>query len=235
MLTNNFPSTEPFYNRDFSYQLVHLTYRLANSIPKAYILRLKDDYELALQIANRGDVALLDQWLPADQPRTVAAVKDHFCLRYDHLLHQATDGPMFLADQAAKEEIRKSWLHFTRKGAIELIALCVMSNHVHVILRHPNPSGLTSFDWLLGRHKQYTATQINRLQAAKGRQVWAARGFDRDIRPGKFWTVLWYLINNPLQAKMTDNPLHWRGTWVKTGLVEGTRDLHTHGLIIPGH
>ena len=223
MLSSRFQNTEPFLNRDFSHQVVHLNYRLANSIPRAYILRLKEEYEMALQAVARNDQRMLRQWIPnVEPPISEDQVKDHFALRYDELLHRITDGPMFLADQKVKEIVRDSWLYFEKLGQIELIALCVMSNHVHVMLRHPSPDGVTSFKQLLDHHKRFTGTQINRLQQVIGREVWAPKGFDRDVRPGRFWEVFWYVINNPKQAGMTSTPLSWRGTWAKPGLVEGT-------------
>lgn len=226
MSSSRFTHTEPFHNRDFTSQVVHLNYRLAHSLPKAHVLRLKEAYDIALQAAGRNDQAMLRQWFPAaTAPLTVDDVKDHFFIQYDELLHRVTNGPMFLAEQAAKEEVKKSWLHFQRLGMIEVIALCVMSNHVHVLLRHPSPEGVTSFKALLERHKQFTGTQINRLQRAKGRDVWAGKGFDRDVRPGTFWKVFWYIVNNPVKAGLTQEPLRWRGTWVQPGLINGTNIL----------
>jgi hypothetical protein len=56
-------------------------------------------------------------------------------------------------------------------------------------------------------------TQLNRLQNKTGRKVWATLIWDRDIRSGKSTQVLWYVLNNPKKAGITDNVLSWHGNW----------------------
>lgn len=202
--------------RPLRHQPMHLIYRLKGSIPKVAALKL-------LQWKNGAlDELQAEYGLPEKMSgnrlityvRKQEQIQDVFELRYEQLLGGVKNGPYWLSDERAKRAVIDSWLHLEQAGEVQLFAISVMSNHVHVLLQHPNPDGCTHIDELLLRHKEYTAFRINRLHEQTGRRFWARPFYDRDVRPGRFYHTLWYVINNPLVADLTTDPLNWSGTYV---------------------
>lgn len=136
-----------------------------------------------------------------------------YYLGYERMLHGISDGPMFLADPGAKAIVIDSWHHIAKQYDIAVYAICVMSNHVHVLLRANAEDAEIEFEILMERHKRFTGREINRLHNSKGRRVWAEDPFDKDVRPGCFTQVLWYILNNPKKAGITDDVLNFPGNW----------------------
>lgn len=89
-----------------------------------------------------------------------------------------------------------------------------MSNHVHILLSNTDENGSIDFKDLLRRHKHFTATQINKLLHRTGKRLWAKHAFDRDVRRKTYGTVLWYILNNPVKAGLTESPLEWHGNYL---------------------
>ena len=212
-------TTLPFENRDNTHWPVHIIYRLRGSIPQALIYRLKIDYERALAAAKAKDEATVRIYLETEDT-SVYAVKAIFQQKYDTLLHQVNSGPHWLQDPLLQEEVIKSWLYLEQQGHVLIHAISVMSNHVHVLLRHPQEEGMTDILWATEQHKRYTGMQGNRHLGRIGQRFWAPGCFDRDVRPGKFRVVLAYVLNNPVKAGLTTTPLDWSGNYLSPAMRE---------------
>ena len=211
--------------RPLRHQPMHLIYRLKGSVPKVAALKLlqwknealdelQAEYGLPEKMSGDRLIAYVDKQ---------EQIQDVFELRYEQLLGGAKQGPYWLSDERAKREVINSWLHLERMGEVQLFAISVMSNHVHMLLQHPDPDGCTHVDEILFRHKKYTGTRINQLQEKTGRRCWARPFYDRDVRPGRFYKTLWYVINNPVAANLTVAPLDWCGTYVTPALLQELR------------
>ena len=200
----------------------HYIYRLSGSLPQAIVgqltQRLEADFDaVAIRFgpAHRRSVAEERAYQAA-----IDELRAAYEMRYDEALHRVKEGPHFLQSTAVKQQVINSWLKLEELGEVKVHAISVMSNHVHVILSHPDPKGSKPIHNFFERHKRFTATKINRLQNAKGRRVWATAVFDRDIRPGAYRRVLAYVLNNPVKAGLTDEPLNWVGNYVAPGLFD---------------
>ena len=132
---------------------------------------------------------------------------------------------MYLASPAAKEMIIKSWHHIARQRNLTIYAISVMSNHVHIILKANVMTDRIPLREVMRDHKKFTGTQLNRLHGTPGRRVWAEKEYSRIIRHDKFETVLWYVLNNPVKAGLTDDAVRWYGNFWATELKEGFIDL----------
>jgi hypothetical protein len=120
---------------------------------------------------------------------------------------------MFLSSPEAKRIVIDSWLHIAVQYGLVIYAISVMSNHVHVILCTEKEEAEADLLLIMDRHKRFTGNKLNKLQDAKGREVWAEKIFDRDVRPGRFTAALWYVLNNPKKAGLTEDVLDWCGNW----------------------
>jgi len=135
---------------------------------------------------------------------------------YEQLVHDRSEGPKFLSNPASQKIIIDSWKYIAKTLNIAIYIVCVMSNHVHVILRGNDRDCDIDLEELMLSHKKFTATQINKTDNKKGRRVWAKDFFDRAIRKGSFTTVFWYVLKNPVLAGIVNNPFEYNGTWFDT-------------------
>ena len=200
---------------------MHIIYRLRgsflHSVAAEFINELNTEMAQLKQSFAQSDpthAVVQSAW-----SEKLAVLRQNYHLKYDHILDNMNEGPAFLADAKAKRCIIESWLHLAKTDRLEIYAISVMSNHVHVLLAYAEPRGFVDIHKLFARHKRFTATVINQLQNKKGRKVWAATVFDRDVRPGGFQNVLWYILNNPVKVGLTDDPINWNGNYVKPDLL----------------
>ena len=202
---------------------LHLTYRLYGSIPNLPLQKLHSSHRLRK--------ARLEETFPASERAAdreaktlyreacLAAEVDHY-LAYDYLLDRPTAGPRYLRGAAAKRVVIESWHHIARQKGLKIYAISVMDNHVHLLLENRSEERLVSLTDILENHKKWTGTQLNRLHGMKGRRVWAEKEYSRTVRRGGFEHVLWYVLNNPVKAGVTDDPLIWYGNWWSPELYE---------------
>ena len=195
---------------------VHITYRLYGSIPNLPLQRLHESHRLQL--------AKLKERFPAPrQMEERSALRSYregneeaavrFYLGYDNLLDRALVGPTFLATPQAKQLIIESWHTLAHLRHLNIHAISVMSNHVHIILESREEQSPFYLEALLRDHKRYTGRELNKLNGTPGRRVWAEKQYDRMIRRGKFEQVFWYVLNNPVKAGLTDDGVTWFGNY----------------------
>jgi len=134
----------------------------------------------------------------------------------DRYLDPAVDGPANLGDPNAARIVDD----FIRSGAGQhygLFAWCVMSNHVHVLLK---PNG--ELKDVMQRIKGSTSFRINALQRERGRILWQDESYDHWVRDEEeLFRIIGYIENNPVAAGLCQHPADWpwssarlRSDWV---------------------
>jgi REP element-mobilizing transposase RayT len=106
-------------------------------------------------------------------------------------------------------------IEFVRRHIIEgshksyyLSALCVMPDHVHIIL---SPRTGLTLSQIMQRIKGGSAFKINNLRGQRGR-LWQVEYWDRIIRSETDWQEkLGYMLRNPVEEGLTDDPWMWIG------------------------
>jgi REP element-mobilizing transposase RayT len=202
----------------------HITYRLHGSIPNLPLSRLhaahrlrRTKIQLAIDRARaNGEREVLRELI---EYRT-GSDRLHY-VGYERLLHDQRSGAFYLDSTAAKQVVLGSWHHLARRAGIDLYAISVMGNHVHVIAASSDPDALVDLDRVLTVHKRFTATELNRLHDTPGRRVWAEKEYSRIVRHGGLEQAIWYVLNNPVKAGLTTDPLRWAGNWWAPALWEG--------------
>ncbi len=114
-------------------------------------------------------------------------------------------GPVWLADPDCAAIIADALRQFDGQR-YDLLAWCVMPNHVHVLIRQfeGRPLGGVVKSW-----KSYTARMINRRLGRTG-AFWAADYFDRYTRDeSQFISAVRYIENNPVKAGLCAVPEDW--------------------------
>lgn len=202
-------------NRPLTYHPVHLIYRLSGSLPSAVLSRLKTSHKEALeQLAGRyTQKELRDERIYQLYHREKSELEAQFQQAYDDTLDAVSTGPRFLAEPALQRIVIDSWRQMEAMDWVNVYAVSVMPNHVHVLASHAEELGLTPLEPLMEKHKRYTGRRINQHLGREGRRVWDKQVFDRDIRPKAFGTVFWYILNNPVKAGLCEEVVSWSGNY----------------------
>ena len=147
-----------------------------------------DGYDIVQHVVFR-----LQDSLPADAENSRDEVLDR------------GHGEAVLQDVRCAQIVAETLRHYHGER-YELLAWCVMPNHVHVLLA-------TNADHQLGAivqaWKSFTARQINAQLGTQGR-VWAADYFDRFMRDEiHYQATKAYIEANPVKAGLCANPEDW--------------------------
>jgi putative transposase len=193
----NLPHLQPVGSAFF------VTFRLFGSIPFDKIYELKVNYSNRLQeIYKIPEVQLKNQLL--------LNVREEYFEKFDEVLQKVKKGPHFFSDpdviKIVEAELKK------HDGDLyELIAYCIMSNHVHIVIDTEIQLFYTD-DWLqlektykpldkiLKQIKGATARNIN-LYLKRTGQLWERESYDVYIKNEKMLNnVIAYTLNNPVKA-----------------------------------
>lgn len=110
-----------------------------------------------------------------------------------------------------------------RRFGFDVLAYCLMTNHVHVI---GTPKQEDSLAKAIGRtHFRYTQ-YINRMHRRSG-HLWQNRFYSCALGEVHLWRALCYVERNPIRAKMVR--LAWRYRWSSAQAHVGQAD--TSGLL----
>lgn len=171
-----------------------ITFRLAGSLPREVVLRLMEEREMRLREAAT---------LPATDPNA----NPRFFSTFDAELDRADHGPCYL-NGAAEAAIVQAALHFADGSGYKLLAYCLMSNHVHLVVHLP-AEATTPLARTLQRLKSHTARYLNRLRGGSGR-VWQRESYDRCIRNDReLAATVAYTLNNPVKAGLVREWQQW--------------------------
>jgi len=168
-----------------------ITYRLADSLPRAVVSRIREQYRADRVRGMTGPMA----------SRRLSRRMNRY-LRAGH-------GECLLREPAIAELTIDTWRHFDGER-YQLITWCVMPNHGHVILRlfHGSELARVVHSW-----KSYTAKVANRLLARSG-EFWAREYYDRCIRDEKeLLRTVRYVLQNPAKAGLVDWPYVGGAGW----------------------
>jgi len=106
-------------------------------------------------------------------------------------------GRVFFTDDDRATYLR--WLQeYAGKHAIEVLAYCLMTNHVHLVMVPATGHGLHRA--LKPLHMRY-AQRVNRARKWKG-HLWQGRYFASALDASFVWTAIRYVERNPVRAGM---------------------------------
>lgn len=96
------------------------------------------------------------------------------------------------------------------RGNCRLHALCVMPDHVHLIVE---PLQNITLARIMQKFKGGSALKINRMRGNQG-PLWQIESWDRIIRDDEeYLEKLNYILQNPVKAVLTDDPWTWCGSY----------------------
>jgi putative transposase len=112
---------------------------------------------------------------------------------------------VFFSDQ--NREIYLEWLReYAERCSVDILAYCLMINHVHLVLVPSTSQGLHRM--LKPLHTRY-AQNVNRAMGWKG-HLWQGRFFSSALDETYLWAAVRYVERNPVRAKITDRAEDYR-------------------------
>ena len=184
--------------------IIFITYRLAFSLPQAFYkkesikkIKLRMQKEIHKNHQRRNEIT--------------SKYEFKLFLIEDHYYPEINKSPQWLRERKIAEIVEESllWGHLKR---YELFSYCIMSNHVHVLIRPmkiKNGEKFYSLKDIMYSHKRYTAHKANKILERSG-NFWYREFYDHYIRNEKeFRNVLRYIYYNPVKAKLVSEPEDW--------------------------
>ena len=188
-----------------------ITFRLAGSLPKEAIDQLKQkSKEFREKCRNTN--------LTAEKRNQFEAKLFRIC---DHLLDNSSSGPVWLSNDNVAQIVTDT-LHFYDRQRYDLYAFSIMSNHVHLVLRHiqKNYDVDLPVTVIMKLIKSYTGKECNKLLKRNGK-FWQNESFDRLIRDDyELENVISYTLNNPVKANLVSDWRDWPYTYCKPEFAE---------------
>jgi len=189
----------------------HLVFRLAGSLP----LQVIEELRIEQQRFERHTRSLKGK---AERQKQLDQFRSEYFERFDALLDGSKTGPKWLADPAVASIVKEA-IHHRDGRVFDLLAYCIMPNHVHLVADVGRNDIPTYNDQPLFRIlqslKRHTARQCN---LALGRQgsFWQDESYDHVIRDdSELERTIWYVLENPVNAGLVDSWEKWPWSYCK--------------------
>ena len=177
-----------------------ITFRLAGSLPRETIAALREKQEQGKTTLSRiGD---------ATERRAFG--------RWDTALDTSNNGLRWLADPQIAAIVVEA-LHYRHGQVYNLVAFCIMFNHVHLVCMPLAQENGTYYalSRILQSLKRHTARQANKILHRQG-TFWQAESYDHVVRDAdELERIAQYVINNPVKAGLVSNWEAWPWTYVQ--------------------
>ncbi|HEY5792257.1 MAG TPA: class I tRNA ligase family protein [Chthoniobacterales bacterium] len=166
------------------------TFRLADSLPESALAELSEDRRYLIAKAGRGE--------PLSSAEA-AEWRKLFTEKIESLL-DAGHGDCPLGKPEIATLVENALKHFDGER-YDLLAWCVMPNHVHVVF---TPIGDHSLSGILHSWKSFTANKANEALGRTG-EFWQRESYDHLIRNSEeFSRQVQYALANPEKAGLRD-------------------------------
>lgn len=186
-----------------------ITCRLAGSIPPPVRLALIQEAE--------SEARRLDDVADKTERSNMAYLMHRKAFgRWDATLDAAVSGPTWLKDPRIANIVTDS-LRFRDGKQHDLLAFCIMPNHIHVVLTplSDNEGHYPSLTAIMQSIKGHTARKSNRELGRDG-QFWQHESYDHWVRDGaELQRIVQYVVNNPVKARMVDHWQDWPWAYCK--------------------
>lgn len=96
--------------------------------------------------------------------------------------------------------------HYAGKFGVEVLAYCLMTNHVHHLLVPPDETAIAQ---VMQPLNTLYAHHINTRMDWQG-HLWQERFYSAPVDNSYFWIALRYIERNPVEAKMVDHACNFR-------------------------
>jgi putative transposase len=136
--------------------------------------------------------------------------------RYYHVIARGNRGKDIFWSISDRRYLQKHLKKYCKETGIKLLVLCLMDNHLHMILRQGSGDSISK---LMQRFLCSYSMYFNKKYGTKG-HTFQGR-FESKLLPTlkDIMTCLRYIRNNPVKAAITKRPDGYRWTWVNDFLL----------------
>lgn len=187
-----------------------VTFRLADSLSRAVVAELWAEGERRDAALSRiSDLEERCRWAYLNERRAFG--------QWDKALDAASGGPRWLSDSQVTGVVNEA-LHYRDGREYDLLAFCIMPNHVHLVCTPLMREDGTyhALSRILQSLKRHTARQANRILKRQG-SFWQAESYDHFVRDeNELDRIVRYVIRNPVKAGLVSDWESWPWTFAKT-------------------
>lgn len=188
---------------------IFITFRLANSLPKEVIEKLRmEKEEVEKKIAQMSD--------NEEREKQLYLAHRRFFGKWDDALDTLAHGEKYLSNPQIADLVAESLLY--RDGKVyDLEAFSIMPNHGHVVFAPLEGSDGKYFSLSTIMHslKLHTALEANKVLGREG-SFWQHENYDHYVRnEDELERIIKYVIYNPVKAGLVDDWKQWKWTYCK--------------------
>jgi REP element-mobilizing transposase RayT len=183
-----------------------VTFRLADSLPRAVLLKYQGERAERLQRLYANHEAAEKIGTSARTQHTLDEIERDYFRKLEKYLDKGC-GECWLRRPEIAELVAGA-IGFFADDRYRLDAWVVMPNHIHVVL-WPMPNHTLSR--IVQTWKRYTAREANKPLNRTGKTFWQPEPFDHWIRSDEEHArCCRYVVNNPSKARLCSTPEDWR-------------------------
>ncbi len=175
-----------------------VTFRLNNSLPLHILTKLRSDYQNEIKEAKetiRSSTILKS---------CLTEIFDEYFIDFDTLLDQYTTA-FNLTENKTISQILINAIEFSNNKDYQIIAYCIMPNHVHLIIFKLKKPLFQIMKVLKG----FSAREINKVLNRKG-TFWHPESYDNVVRSrNELYNKIMYTLNNPVKAGLVNHYEDW--------------------------
>ena len=194
-----------------------ITFRLAGSLPASVHRKLKEQRENELKQLSqkyRGKEFEREKY---------KAEKRHFA-RLDEWLDHASTGPHWLKEERLARIVADK-IHDLNGKNYELIAYCIMSNHVHLLFDMAGYDQISPTN-IAGKTKAYPVADTMRLLKGNTSRFcnlaldrtgafWYKESYGHYVRDNEeLCRIVEYILNNPVKAGLVKHWQEWKFSYL---------------------
>ncbi len=199
----NLPHLQPLGGTFF------VTYNLSGSVPMHVIEKWEEEYKIDKKKIKENKNA---KWNDLDN------LNKRYFLKKDKFLDETKNGKFYLQQDKIAEEVISS-LRFWDTKKIDLLAYCIMPNHVHTVFRLFDNEEIEQSIYLtqiMHSIKLFSAGKCNKILGLKG-EFWQHESYDRLVRNDtELKNIIAYILDNPVKANLCESPKDWKWSYEKS-------------------
>ncbi|MDD4310118.1 MAG: transposase [Candidatus Cloacimonetes bacterium] len=188
-----------------------ITFRLAFAIPQKYLNALNE-----FKTKLNHDTDPTDSEIKLKNKKKLIAFMDDAYTDCDSEISLTADPQVAMLVGDKIQSLGESMYH--------LYAYAIMPNHVHLVIKpKTNEDNAVSLADIMKQIKGSTARSINLLLHRTG-SVWFQEYYDYWVRnQEELYRIIEYIRQNPVKAKLVENPEDWEFTYLNPELFRSSR------------
>lgn len=175
---SNDKSIEYLHHQNFGITPTHIVDRLHGSISKKELDGYREKVNAEIARINRHALTLPEKHQELYRREQTRKIRSQYEGFLENTLHSNPNGPYHLNNPDIAKLVIDAWKFQTASKGLVVIAVCIMSNHVHALVRGPDDGTVIEAGPIMHSVKSFTARKANKQLDRTGLPFWEHRYFD---------------------------------------------------------